>query len=228
MKILDKIGLVVFSSIALLLSLALILTIAEWLDLKLVLNAVEYIVTNKVAARVTFGVCVVLILLAIKTIFLNSDAKSTSSGKEGILLENDNGKLLVSRDTIESLTNAVVKNYETAQNVLTKVELDGDNNVSVFITLFVYPDAVIKDLTVSLQNDVKSTIKKSLDDWGISEYINSNKIVISGEIHYVKSEAKRLGLSPNEYLKKFKYKVSNQFGKKIVMKTFLLKYSDYL
>ena len=160
MKILDKIGLVVFSSIVLLLSLALILTIAEWLDLKLVLNAVEYIVTNKVAARVTF---VVLILLAIKTIFLNSDAKSTSSGKEGILLENDNGKLLVSRDTIESLTNAVVKNYETAQNVLTKVELDGDNNVSVFITLFVYPDAVIKDLTVSLQNDVKSTIKKSLD-----------------------------------------------------------------
>ena len=163
MKILDKIGLVVFSSIVLLLSLALILTIAEWLDLKLVLNAVEYIVTNKVAARVTFGVGVVLILLAIKTIFLNSDAKSTSSGKEGILLENDNGKLLVSRDTIESLTNAVVKNYETAQNVLTKVELDGDNNVSVFITLFVYPDAVIKDLTVSLQNDVKSTIKKSLD-----------------------------------------------------------------
>lgn len=72
------------------------------------------------------------------------------------------------------------------------------------------------------------TIKKSLDDWGISEYINSNKIVISGEIHYVKSEAKRLGLSPSEYLKKFKYKVSNQFGKKIVMKTFLLKYSDYL
>ncbi len=110
MKILDKIGLVVFSSIVLLLSLALILTIAEWLDLKLVLNAVEHIVTNKVAARVTFGVCVVLILLAIKTIFLNSDAKSTSSGKEGILLENDNGKLLVSRDTIESLTNAVVKN----------------------------------------------------------------------------------------------------------------------
>ena len=52
MKILDKIGLVVFSSIVLLLSLALILTIAEWLDLKLVLNAVEYIVTNKVAARV--------------------------------------------------------------------------------------------------------------------------------------------------------------------------------
>lgn len=163
MKILDKIGLVVFSSIVLLLSLALILTIAEWLDLEVVLNAVEFIVTNETSAKITFGVCIVLILLALKTIFFNSDAKSTSSGKEGILLENDNGKLLVSRDTIESLTNAVVKNYETAQNVLTKVELDSDNNVSVFITLFVYPDAVIKDLTISLQKDVKETIKKSLD-----------------------------------------------------------------
>ena len=37
------------------------------------------------------------------------------------------------------------------------------NNVSVYITLFVYPDAIIKDLTVSLQKDVKDAIKKSLD-----------------------------------------------------------------
>ena len=102
-------------------------------------------------------------MLAIKCIFLNSDTKSTSNGKDGILLENDNGKLLVSRDTIESLSNAVVKNYETAQNVMTKVELDNESNVSIFITLFVYPDAIIKDLTISLQKDIKETIKKSLD-----------------------------------------------------------------
>ena len=155
MKILDKIGLVVFSTIILLVGVVAILTIIGWMELELIIG--------EIASKITLGVSIVLILLAIKCIFLNSDTKSTSNGKDGILLENDNGKLLVSRDTIESLSNAVVKNYETAQNVMTKVELDNESNVSIFITLFVYPDAIIKDLTISLQKDIKETIKKSLD-----------------------------------------------------------------
>lgn len=163
MKVLDKIGLVLFSSIILLVSIAVLITIAGWLELDLVIDGVEYMMTDSVGAKISFGLSIIFIILAVKCIFFNSDAKSTSSLKDGILLENDNGKLLVSRDTIESLTNAVVKNYETAQNVMTKVELTEDSNVNIFITLFVYPDAVIKDLTISLQRDVKETIKKSLD-----------------------------------------------------------------
>ena len=163
MKILDKRGLIVFSSIVLLSGLAIILGIAGWLDLDLIIDAVELIITGEVASKITFGVSIVLILLAVKCIFLNYDAKSTRSLKDGILLENDNGKLLVSKDTIESLANSVVRNYEMAQNVATNVKLDDENNVSIFVTLFVYSDAVIKDLTVSLQKDIKATIKKSLD-----------------------------------------------------------------
>ena len=163
MKILDKIGLVLFSSLILLGGLAVLFAISGWLELGIVLDAIQFIITGEVAARVTFVITVLLILLAIKCIFLNSDSKSTSNLKDGVLLENDNGKLLVTKDTIESLANAVVKNYETAQNAVTKVELDNESNVSIFITLFVYPDAVIKDLTVSLQKDIKETIKKSLD-----------------------------------------------------------------
>lgn len=163
MKVLDKIGLVLFSTLILLGSLVAVIAIAGWLDLNLIIEAVEYGITDDVVSKVIFGISIVLILLAVKCIFLNSDTKSTSSTKDGILLENDNGKLLVSKDTIESLTNAVVKNYQTAQSVMTKVDLDNENNVSVYITLFVYPDAIIKDLTVSLQRDVKATVKKSLD-----------------------------------------------------------------
>lgn len=163
MKVLDKIGLVLFSSIMLLVSVAVLLTIVGWLDLNVVTAGIEYMVTDTVGAKISIGLAVVFILLAIKCIFLNSDTKSTGIPKEGILLENDNGKLLVSKDTIESLTNSVVKNYETAQNIMTKVELSEDSSVSIFVTLFVYPDAVIKDLTVSLQKDIKETIKKSLD-----------------------------------------------------------------
>lgn len=163
MKILDKIGLVLFSCIILLGSLIALFAIAGWLDLNLITDAVEYALTDNVAQKVVLGISIAFILLAAKCIFLNADTKSTSSIKDGILLENDNGKLLVSKETVESLTNSVVRNYETAQNVMTKVELDNENKVSIFITLFVYPDAIIKDLTISLQKDVKETIKKSLD-----------------------------------------------------------------
>lgn len=163
MKILDKIGLIVFSSLVLLTCVAILVTIVGWIQLDLVIKGLTYMVTEPVGTRITLGVSIVLILLAIKCIFLNSDNKNINNVKDGILLENDNGKLLVSRDTIESLTNAVVKNYQMAQNVMTKVEITENSNVSIFITLFVYPDAIIKDLTISLQKDVKETIKKSLD-----------------------------------------------------------------
>ena len=163
MKVLDKIGWVLFSTLVLIGGLVVILAIAGWLDLNLLIEAIEFGITDNIAQKVIFGITIVLILLALKCIFLNSDAKGTSNLKDGILLENDNGRLLVSKDTIESLANAVVKNFEVAQNVMTKVELDNENNVSIFITLFVYPDAVIKDLTIALQKDIKETIKKSLD-----------------------------------------------------------------
>lgn len=163
MKILDRIGLAVFSIIILIGSFVAIFAIAGLLDTEIITEAVEFVITDSIVKKVVFGIAVVLILLSVKCLFLNSSSKSTSNSKDGILLENENGKLLVSRDTIESLSNSVVRNYQTAQNVMTKVELDEENKVSIFITLFVYPDAVIKDLTISLQKDIKTTIKNSLD-----------------------------------------------------------------
>ena len=194
MKVLDKIGLVLFSTIILLISFALILTISGWLDLDLVIDSIEYITTESIASKITFGIAVLLILLAVKCIFLNSDTKSTSNLKDGILLENDNGKLLVSKDTIESLTNATVRNFETAQNVMTKVELDNENNVSIYITLFVYPDAVIKDLTISLQKDVKETIKKSLDLDVKDVNVRIKNITIKKEVKEKNKKIRRMSM----------------------------------
>ncbi len=163
MKILDKFNLVFFSIIILVLSLSVCLLSFGWLGLDLVLNGVLYLATDVVAGNIALGISIILILLAIKSIFFNSFSKEGIQGREGILLENDNGKLLISRDTIESLTNTVVKSYESAENAMTKVEVDEESNVKIYITLFVYPDAIIKELSTKLQKNVKETIKKSLD-----------------------------------------------------------------
>lgn len=162
MKFLDKFNLVIFSIIILVLALGICLLSFGWLNLDLVTNGISFIVKNTTANNITLVVAIVLIILAMKSIFFNSFSKEDLKGKDGILLENENGKLLVSKDTLESLSNAVVKSFESAENVLTKVEIDKESKVRIYITLFVYPDAVIKDLSNKLQLDVKETIKKSL------------------------------------------------------------------
>lgn len=163
MKILDRIITVLFSIIILLVSIVLCITVIELLDVNLVKDAIEYAVTDEVATKVTFGVSILAILLALKLIFFNSNLMEAGKGKTGILLQNDNGKLLVSKDTIESLTNSVVKNFAAAQNVMTRVDVDDNSNLKIFITLYVYPDAVIKEITAQIQKDIKETIKNSLD-----------------------------------------------------------------
>lgn len=163
MKILDRIGLVLFSVIILVISLSLCIIISGWLDLNIVTEGLEALVTNETSAKIAIVVSILLILLALKCIFVSDNSKDKSSSKDGILLENESGKLLVSRDTIESLTNSVVRTFESAETVMTKVSFDEENKLSVYITLYVYPDAIIKDLTIKLQNDVKTAIKKSLD-----------------------------------------------------------------
>ena len=185
MKIIDKFNLVLFSIIILIISLLICILAFGWIDLNLLISGISFLATNTIAGKIVLGVAIVLILLSIKSIFFNSFSKDKIESKDGILLENDNGKLLVSRDTIESLTNAVVKSFESAENVMTKVEVDSESHVKIYITLFVYPDAVVKEsynngkisariyaydsaggLIGSLSapnNNVKDTIKKSLD-----------------------------------------------------------------
>lgn len=163
MKIIDKFNLVLFSTIILILSLIICILAFGWLDFDLAIDGVRFVVTDNIGSKVLVGTAIVLVMLSIKSIFFNSFSKEKIESREGILLENDNGKLLVSRDTIESLTNAVVKSFESAESVMTKVEVDNESHVKIYITLFVNPDAVIKELSNKLQTNVKDTIKKSLD-----------------------------------------------------------------
>lgn len=163
MKGLDKFNLIVFSIIILIISMLICFLSFGWINMDLANDGIYSLIYNKIANNIALVTAIVLILLAIKSIFFNSFSKENMQSKDGILLENDSGKLLVSRDTIESLANTVVKSFESAESVTTKVEVDEENHVKIYITLFVYPDVVIKELSNRLQTNVKSTIKKSLD-----------------------------------------------------------------
>lgn len=163
MKFLDRFNLALFSTIILIISVIVCLLAFGWLDMDIATGQITKLQDNTVVINTSIGVSIVLILLAIKSIFFNSYSKEKAENKDGILLENENGKLLVSRDTIESLANTVVRSFDSAETVTTRVEVDEESHIKIFITLFVYPDAVIKDLSNKLQKNVKEAIKKSLD-----------------------------------------------------------------
>lgn len=163
MKILDRIGLVLFSSLMLIISIIVCLMIFGWLSVDLVHELVVMAINDSVSSNIMLGLSIVFILLAIKCIFFDSSSKQEMDYKNGILLENSDGKLLITKDTIENLVNSVVKGFDSAENVTTRVELDKENNVTVFVNLSVKENAIIKELSTNLQTKIKTTIKKTSD-----------------------------------------------------------------
>ena len=70
---------------------------------------------------------------------------------------------MISKETIENLVESVAKDFKEAESISTRVELDKDNNVSIFANLIVSSDAVIKNLSVDLQNKIKERVKLATD-----------------------------------------------------------------
>lgn len=163
MKVLDKIGLALFSTLILIISIITCLLIFGWLDIDWLYNIVDTAISNQVISNILLVLSIIFILLSVKCIFFESDSKQDIDYKNGILLENSDGKLLITKDTLENLVNGVVKGFENAENVTSRVELDNENNVKVFVNLSVKENAIIKDLSTNLQTRIKSTIKKTSD-----------------------------------------------------------------
>ena len=163
MKIIEKITLVLFSTLMLIISIIACLAIFGWLDLNFIGNIINVVILDPISSKVLLGLLIIFILLAIRCIFFDSNSKDKEDYKNGILLENSNGKLLITKETIENLVNNVVNGFDSAEDVTSRIELDRENSVIVFINLTVKENVVIKELSTNLQNRIKETIKKSSD-----------------------------------------------------------------
>ena len=163
MKILEKITLIIYSYVILILAVLACLLVFRWLDPELVGEIVNNILSGDISGKIVLGVSVIFILLSIKCIFFTSSSKEQIKERQGVLLENENGKLMISKETIENLVNSVAKGFESTEDVTTRVELDKDNNVRVYANLIDSSEAVIKDLSAKLQTSIKDKIKTATD-----------------------------------------------------------------
>ncbi len=163
MRIIEKITLIIYSNIMLILSIIACLLVFGWLDIQVVKSVITTCITTDPASKIVLGASVVFILLSIRCIFFDPASKEEIKDRQGVLLENENGKLMISKETIENLVESVATDFKDADNITTRVELDRENNVSIFANLVVTSDAIIKDLSANLQNKIKEKIKLATD-----------------------------------------------------------------
>ena len=95
MKLLDKIGLALFSTLILFIAIIICFMIFGWINIDWVYGIVDATIHDQIASNVLLALNVVFILLAIKCIFFESSSKREIDYKNGILLENSDGKLLL-------------------------------------------------------------------------------------------------------------------------------------
>lgn len=170
MKIIDKIILNIYSLIILIESIIVILLIFGWAKIETIIYIITDMLNNHIAYNILFGISVVFIILSIKAmLFKNSRDKvevveTTRKDKmgEGVLLENEDGKLLISKETIERLANSVVNNFDNIQDVRTKVIIE-NNNIRILVELQILQNTVIRDLNSNLQSRIKEVIKEATE-----------------------------------------------------------------
>ena len=98
MKFLDRFILVIFSIIMFVLSVITASIIFGWIELENLMPYLESALSTEPTSNIILGVSIVFILLALKAIFFGG--KDERATKDGILMENDNGRLLISKDTL--------------------------------------------------------------------------------------------------------------------------------
>ena len=103
MKFIEKVTLIIYSNIILILSIIACLLIFGWLDINVVQNLVKNLLLYGTSSRIILGVSIVFILLSIRCIFFDPTSKQEMKDKQGVLLANENGKLMISKETIENL-----------------------------------------------------------------------------------------------------------------------------
>lgn len=161
MKFLDKLVLKIFSLIILILAVGLILIMTGIIPMGIIEDYLLILSDYENGIKIAIGVLAALMLLAIKGMFFTS--KPENNGKDGIILENTSGKLVISKESLENLIASVIKDIPGADTVSSKTILDRDKNLIVYVTAVVSKDVMIKDISNELQAKIKTAMKRTAD-----------------------------------------------------------------
>ncbi len=172
MKLVDKVIYFIFSVIILAIVVVMFTVI---LNIGGVVNPVFNFISNIsnmsfTQEQMTYIVIIeiLLFIMAIKGILFQSKLEEN---KDAIILENNSGKLIISRKTLENLVKDISNGVQGVENSFVRVNVSKDTELIISIDIVV-KEGSIKDITKKLQEDVKIAIKKA-SDLNVSE-VNVN------------------------------------------------------
>ena len=162
MKFFDKLGLALFSMIVLIISIIICLIGFGILQPSIIGLLILQAFSTQTGTYITIGVCAFLSVLAFVCLFFG-DASPKVNGESGIMLQNNDGKLLITKSTLGNIVEGLIKEFPSIISADTDVEIDKDNNVYMNVDLDIEEKTVIKDVTAKLQSKIKSRIKEDTD-----------------------------------------------------------------
>ena len=163
MKFIERVVLMVYSYIVLLLAVMLCLLVFRWVSLTDVTNIIENIVTGETTSKITLIVSAICMLLSIRCIFFDSHSKEVIKESQGILLKNDNGQLLITKETLDNMVKSVVYGFDSIKECLPKISVNENNEISITLQIVIEDNVILKDLASNLQSRVKEELKKTSD-----------------------------------------------------------------
>lgn len=172
MKLVDKVIYFIFSVIILAI---VVVMFAVILNIGGIVNPVFNFISNIpnmsfTQEQMTYIVIIgiLLFIMAIKGVLFQSKLEEN---KDAIILENNSGKLIISRKTLENLVKDISNGVQGVENSFARVNVSKDTELIISIDIVV-KEGSIKDITKKLQEDVKIAIKKA-SDLNVSE-VNVN------------------------------------------------------
>ncbi len=161
MKFLEKLTLILFSLIVSIVSIVLILILLNVIHLNFLSTMLLTVLRDEFAVKITLGISIVALLLAIKCIFFRAEPED--DGRNGVTLENTSGKLIISKESLENLIANVVKDVQGIEAISSRTILDKDNHVIVYVTTLVSKDMMIKEVSTQIQDKIKQALKETAD-----------------------------------------------------------------
>ena len=159
MKYIEKVILVIYSIVIFMLSIISCLLVFRIINAENIYFFINNILNNTFYSIITIIISIILFLMSIKcTLFLS---KNSDYYKDNICLKNEEGKLVITKTTIENLVSNSLKNFDNIQNIIVKSKFDKQNNIVIDITILVDENSSIQDISNNIQQKVKDVIIKS-------------------------------------------------------------------
>ena len=164
MKILEKFVLILYSFLVLVISVVLCLVIFKIIDIETINNCIKYMLEDSTILITVLASSIVCILLSIRCLFFRKRKEIKKSDATDILLENESGRLLISKRAIENAVKNVVNNVvKDTKDCKVIVDIDPANYLSVYVSILLNNNLKIRDMTLDLQLKIKSQIKNDFD-----------------------------------------------------------------